>query len=123
MPCVTVSPETTIFVCLARKTCSKGIPDMGAVCYYQLEREGGASNLEETEYKPKSLLPFMKRIPARRVVHLPEQAVDPLSFTLSYNSSYPLPSGIPSPVLSQYDVTGASAFSRFFCDFCDVRLL
>ncbi|EIE21504.1 HSP70-domain-containing protein [Coccomyxa subellipsoidea C-169] len=61
---------------------------------------------QETEYKPKSLLPFMKRIPARRMVHLPEQAVDPLSFTLSYNSSYPLPSGIPSPVLAQYDVTG-----------------
>lgn len=76
------------------------------LCALQLENEGGAAGLEEAEYKPKQLLPFMKRIPARRLVHLPEQAADPLSFTLSYNSSYPLPSGIASPVLAQYDITG-----------------
>lgn len=77
------------------------------LCALQLENEGGAAGLEEAEYKPKQLLPFMKRIPARRLVHLPEQAADPLSFTLSYNSSYPLPSGIATPVLAQYDITGA----------------
>ncbi len=73
----------------------------------QLEKEGGTADLEEAEYKPKPLLPFMKRIPARRVVHLPEEAADPVSFTLSYNSSYPLPSGITSPILAQFDITGA----------------
>ncbi|CAL8469535.1 g9076 [Coccomyxa elongata] len=78
---------------------------------YQLEKDGGTADLEEAEYKPKPLLPFMKRIPARRVVHLPEEAADPVSFTLSYNSSFPLPSGSALPILAQFDITGINNVS------------
>lgn len=73
----------------------------------QLENEGGGAGLEEGEYRPKALLPFMTRVPAKRVVHLPETATDPLSFSLSYNASSPLPPGIASPLLAQYDISGA----------------
>lgn len=79
-----------------------------AVRHLQLDREGSSGDFEEEAYQPKALLPFMKRVPAKRVVHLPDQAKDPLSFNLAYNASWPLPSGINNPVLAAFDVTGVS---------------
>ena len=57
-------------------------------------------------YQPKALMPFMKRVPAKRVVHLPEAARDPVEFSLSFNESLPLPQGISSTQLANYHVTG-----------------
>ena len=48
----------------------------------------------------------MKRVPAKRVVHLPEAARDPVEFSLSFNESLPLPQGISSTQLANYHVTG-----------------
>jgi hypoxia up-regulated 1 len=73
----------------------------------QLDREGTTGDLEEEAFQPKALLPFMKKVPAKRVVHLPDHARDPVSFTLSYNTSRTLPAGVASPVLAAFEVTGA----------------
>ena len=69
----------------------------------QLEGQG----LEEEAAAPKALLPRMKRLPAKRVVHLPQQGPDPLPFTLSFDASHPLPPGQDGPLLATHDVSGA----------------
>lgn len=61
---------------------------------------------EGEAYQPKALLPFMKRLPAKRVAHLPEAARDPVEFSLSLNESLPLPQGISTTQLANYHVTG-----------------
>ncbi|CAL5229767.1 g13152 [Coccomyxa viridis] len=72
---------------------------------FQLERTD-EQDFEAEAYQPKALLPFMKRVPAKRVVHLPEAARDPVEFSLSFNESLPLPQGISSTQLANYHVTG-----------------
>ncbi len=71
----------------------------------QLERTD-EQDFEAEAYQPKALMPFMKRVPAKRVVHLPEAARDPVEFSLSFNESLPLPQGISSTQLANYHVTG-----------------
>ena len=63
--------------------------------------------MEEDALAPKQLLPFMKKLPAKRVVHLPDQAKEPLRFSLSYNSSWPRPSGLETATIANFDITGA----------------
>ncbi len=49
----------------------------------QLEETAGtAQNEEGTAYAPKALLPFGKRLPAKRVVHLPNITADPVRLQL-----------------------------------------
>ena len=47
-------------------------------------------------YRPKTLLPCLKRLPANRVVHAPNITSDPITFSLSYDDSdnQPLPPGV-----------------------------
>lgn len=62
-----------------------------AVPILQLEQTDGAlENSEGTAFAPKTLLPFMKRLPVKRVVHLPNITSDPVgipSFTCHACSS------------------------------------
>lgn len=72
------------------------------------EREGA--------FKPKTLLAYMKRVPVKRVVHLPNVTADPIKFSLLYNLSQgsPLPPGAPSEKLASYTLTGLeSVLSRY----------
>ena len=71
----------------------------------QLEKTD-EQEFEGEAYQPKALLPFMKRVPAKRVVHLPEAARDPVEFSLSFNESLPLPQGISTTQLANFHVTG-----------------
>ena len=71
----------------------------------QLEKTD-EQEFEGESYQPKALLPFMKRVPAKRVVHLPEAARDPVEFSLSFNESLPLPQGISTTQLANFHVTG-----------------
>ena len=71
----------------------------------QLEKTD-EQEFEDEAYQPKALLPFMKRVPAKRVVHLPEAARDPVEFSLSFNESLPLPQGISTTQLANFHVTG-----------------
>ena len=71
----------------------------------QLEKTD-EQEFEGEAYQPKALLPFMKRVPAKRVVHLPEAAQDPVEFSLSFNESLPLPQGISTTQLANFHVTG-----------------
>lgn len=53
----------------------------GRRCVPQLlKTDGAAENSEGTAFKPKTLLPFMKRLPVTRVVHLPNITSDPVRF-------------------------------------------
>ena len=58
----------------------------------------------------------MKRVPVKRVVHLPNVTADPIKFSLVYNLSQgsPLPPGAPSEELASYTLTGLeSVLSRY----------
>jgi hypothetical protein len=68
----------------------------------QLEGEG----LEE---EPKALLPRMKRLPAKRVVHLPREGPDPQPFSLRFEPGQALPPGQAGPLLGEFTVAGAPA--------------
>ena len=74
---------------------------------YSLAPPAGA-DAAAPAYQPKALLPFMKRLPAKRVVHLPDGAADPARFSLAFNASgHPLPPGVGGPELAEYELTGA----------------
>jgi len=73
---------------------------------YSLAPPAGA-DAAAPAYQPKALLPFMKRLPAKRVVHLPDGAADPARFSLAFNASgHPLPPGVGGPELAEYELTG-----------------
>ena len=78
----------------------------------QLERTD-EQEFEAEAYQPKALMPFMKRVPAKRVVHLPEAARDPVEFSIAFNESLPLPQGISSTQLASYHVTGVPQIACF----------
>lgn len=63
---------------------------------------------QDTAFKPKTLLPYMKRVPIKRVVHLPNVTADPIKFSLQYNISQgsPLPPGAASREMASYTLTG-----------------
>ncbi|GLI64023.1 hypothetical protein VaNZ11_007184 [Volvox africanus] len=68
-----------------------------------VEEPGG-----EPFMKVRNLLPYMKKLPNKRVVKLERLAGDPLRFSLAYNITTPhgLPPGIKTPELAEFEVTG-----------------
>ncbi|DBA73173.1 hypothetical protein WJX79_004877 [Trebouxia sp. C0005] len=71
---------------------------------------------EEAAFKEKAVLPFMKRLPIKRVVHLPNITADPIKFSLQHNTSQgsPLPPGVTSPEMAHFVVTGVdSTLSKY----------
>lgn len=58
--------------------------------------------------KVRNLLPYMKKLPSKRVVKLDGLAADPLRFSLSYNTSthHGLPPGVAAPELAAFEVKG-----------------
>ncbi|GIL45761.1 hypothetical protein Vafri_2912 [Volvox africanus] len=68
-----------------------------------VEEPGG-----EPFMKVRNLLPYMKKLPNKRVVKLERLAGDPLRFSLAYNISTPhsLPPGVKTPELAEFEVTG-----------------
>ena len=59
-------------------------------------------------FKLRTLLPHMKRLPAKRVVHLPNFTADPFSVSLQFNASdaHPLPPSIHSENYAVFEVSG-----------------
>lgn len=77
---------------------------------------------EEAAFKPKTLLPFMKRVPVKRVVHLPNITGDPIKFSLQYNMSQgaSLPPGAASDEMASYTLTGDTLLQ---CDLMHMHML
>ncbi len=70
----------------------------------------------ESAFKEKAVLPFMKKVPIKRVVHLPNITADPIKFSLQYNITQgsPLPPGVASTEMAQFVVTGVdSTFGKY----------
>lgn len=100
------SDETAVTLQSKRQEiCLGSVKALNVFTEMQLERTDD-QEFEAEAYQPKALMPFMKRVPAKRVVHLPEAARDPVEFSLSFNESMPLPQGISSTQLGNYHVTG-----------------
>ncbi len=61
--------------------------------------------------KVRNLLPYMKKLPSKRVVKLENVTADPLKFSIAYNGStiHGLPPGVKSPELAAWEVTGIDA--------------
>eukprot|EP00891_Asterochloris_glomerata_P004630 jgi/Astpho2/4630/Aster-00203 len=61
-----------------------------------------------TAFKPKALLPFLKKVPTKRVVHLPNITTDPIRFRLFYDtdSGVPLPPSTAKATLGTFEATG-----------------
>ena len=68
-----------------------------AIPMSQLEQTDSAvENSEGTAFTPKTLLPFMKRLPVKRVVHLPNITSDPVCFhSYTRHARFYIPSCIP----------------------------
>lgn len=66
--------------------------------------------------RPINLLPYMKRIPVKRVVHHTDLTEDSLAFKLAYNASTPhgLPPSVQSADIAWYKV-GDRAAGLFHC--------
>ena len=78
----------------------------------QLSEETQVKESEQAAaFKPKTLLPYMKRVPVKRVVHLPNVTADPIHFSLHYNISQgmPLPPGAASAEMASFTLTGVDA--------------
>ena len=56
----------------------------------------------------RNLLPYMKKLPIKRIVHLNNISASPIRISLSYNTSthHGLPPGVDSPKLASFEVTG-----------------
>jgi len=70
----------------------------------------------EAAFKDKAVLPFMKKLPIKRVVHLPNITADPIKFSLQYNTSQgsPLPPGVSSAEMAHFVMTGVdSTLSKY----------
>lgn len=74
----------------------------------QLEPEKGTKPDEATAPKPKTLLPYMKHLPVKRIVPLPNVTQSPIGFTLRYEVSEgtPLPPGLDSPDIARFELSG-----------------
>ncbi len=67
-------------------------------------------------YQAKTLLPFMKKLPAKRLVHLPNTSADSLTFSLSFDDSRPLPPATDQALLATFEVSGGcSVASIVWC--------
>lgn len=62
-------------------------------------------------FKPRSLLPYMKRLPVKRVVHLANFTADPFKISLFFNTSegHSLPSGTDTEDYGTYEVSGTKS--------------
>lgn len=65
-------------------------------------------------YQAKTLLPFMKKLPAKRLVHLPNTSADSLTFTLSFDDSRPLPPATDKPLFATFQVSGGHPWPPCF---------
>ena len=56
----------------------------------------------------RNLLPYMKKLPIKRVVHLNNVTASPIRMSLAYNTSthHGLPPGVEAPELASFEVTG-----------------
>ena len=64
----------------------------------------------------RNLLPYMKRLPIKRVVTFSNVSKDPIRFSIAYNSSTSsgLPPGVDEPHLASFEVTGINkAIERY----------
>ena len=70
----------------------------------------GADGVEDAivEGSVRNLLPYMKKLPIKRIVHLNNVSASPIRISLSYNTSthHGLPPGVDSPELASFEVTG-----------------
>ena len=70
------------------------------------DEEGAAA----TSLEPKLLVPYMKRVPVRRVVHLPATPANEVTFMLSHaagpDGQLPLAPGMAGPQLGSWTVGG-----------------
>ena len=69
----------------------------------------------EVLLRPKSLLPYMKRLPSKRMVNLYNVSnTDTLQFQIQFNTSAerPLPPGAPNNTYSTYTITGIHAIQE-----------
>jgi len=70
----------------------------------------GASPVEDaiSEGSVRSLLPHMKKLPIKRIVHLSNVTASPIRVSLSYNTSthHGLPPGVDMPELASFEITG-----------------
>eukprot|EP01023_Acetabularia_acetabulum_P001729 TRINITY_DN1067_c1_g1_i1.p1 TRINITY_DN1067_c1_g1~~TRINITY_DN1067_c1_g1_i1.p1 ORF type:complete len:530 (-),score=120.92 TRINITY_DN1067_c1_g1_i1:1759-3348(-) len=61
---------------------------------------------EDNIFKPKTLLPFMKRLEAKRVLPFTNLTIDPLVIQLSYEDGSGLPPGVNKAEFVTYTVSG-----------------
>jgi hypoxia up-regulated 1 len=56
----------------------------------------------------RNLLPYMKKLPIKRVVHLSNVTGSPIKISLSYNASthHGLPPGVDEPKLAAFEISG-----------------
>ena len=67
----------------------------------------GEKLLPEATWQPKDLLPRLKRLPAKRMLAVPNITTDSLDFRLFFDDSEgPLPPGFSSPELGTFSVSG-----------------
>jgi len=63
-----------------------------------------------TTQKVRNLLPYMKKLPVRRIVHFNDLTRDPIRLSLAYNTT--TPHGVPpatdpqDPSIGHFEVTG-----------------
>ena len=68
----------------------------------------GEKSLPEATWQPKDLLPRLKKLPAKRMLAVPNITSDALDFRLFFDdSAAALPPGFSSPELATFTVSGA----------------
>ena len=67
----------------------------------------GKSALPESAWQPKDLLPRLKRLPSKRLLHMPNVTQDALDFRLFFDPGADPPPGCSSPELGTWTVSGA----------------
>ena len=58
-------------------------------------------------WQPKDLLPRLKRLPSKRLLHVPNVTGDALDFRLFFEPDTQLPPGFSKPDLGTWTVSGA----------------
>ena len=80
----------------------------------------GERGLPEATWQPKDLLPRLKRLPAKRMLAVPNVTSDSLDFRLFFDgSAAALPPGFSSPELAAYTVSGGRSSSPGGLCHCD----
>ena len=85
----------------------------------QWVRPKGEKSLPEATWQPKDLLPRLKRLPAKRMLAVPNVTSDSLDFRLFFDgSAAALPPGFGSPDLASYTVSGGCSSSTTSLGHC-----